>query len=80
MELIYVNGQIDDVRIGFAKLQARLTKPEKLAMFGISAPDATLWTDMVDLEEGKQTDPATAVNRMVTIGAISSQRATELLA
>ncbi len=80
MEIVYENNAIIDAKTGYLPLQEKLTQPERLAMFGCATPDQTLWTEMVKLERGEVTDPATAVARMVTIGAITQQRADEILA
>lgn len=81
MEIIYTNNVVTDAITGYAPLQARLTQAERLAMFGIAAPDAVLWGYMRDLENGTApTTIADAVNRMVTIGAITQDRADAILA
>lgn len=82
MELVYSpDGSLSDARTVYQPLQSKLTQAERLAMFGVAAPDAVLWGYMRDLENGTQpTTISDAVNRMVTIGAITQQRADEILA
>ncbi len=80
MDIVYQSGQIVDAVTSYKPLQTILTLQERLAMFGCATPDAALWAYMEALENRSVTNPATAVARMVTIGAISQQRADELLA
>ena len=76
----YSNGVVVEAGTTYAPLNEKLTLAERLAMFGISAPDATLVEEIRKLECKEELSITPSVERMVTIGAITQSRADEILA
>lgn len=81
MNIIYSGGAVTDATVSNAQLQSRMTKQERIAIFGRGLPDAATIQALDDLENNVEGSSVSAVcDAMVAAGDITTQRAAEIKA